>query len=94
MRGSLTRPIRQRPERRPVRKITVTVADSHLASIDDVARRLRAAGMQIDSVLPAIGIITGSVAHGGPAAIGALPGVAAVEDQTTFQIPPPDADVQ
>jgi len=75
-------------------KITVTVADAHLASIDDVAVRLREAGMEVETVLAAIGIITGSVADDRLAALEAVPGVAAVEEQTDFQIPPPESDVQ
>jgi hypothetical protein len=77
------------------RQITVTVADSHVAQIDDLAGRLRAAGMEVDGVLGAIGVITGSLpAEQRLQSIQSLPGVAAVEEQATFQIAPPDADVQ
>jgi hypothetical protein len=75
-------------------RVTVTVADSALADIEQLAGRLRRAGMAVDAVLGAIGIITGSVASARLASIRTLPGVAAVEEQTTFQIAPPDADVQ
>ncbi|MDX6683136.1 MAG: hypothetical protein QOG94_3175 [Solirubrobacteraceae bacterium] len=75
-------------------RVTVTVADSALAEIEQLAGRLRRAGMAVDAVLGAIGIITGSVASARLASIRTLPGVAAVEEQTTFQIAPPDADVQ
>jgi hypothetical protein len=74
--------------------VTVTVADSHVAGMEDLVERLRQAGMEVDAVLAAIGIVTGSVPATRMPAIRALPGVAAVEEQTTFQIPPPDADVQ
>jgi hypothetical protein len=75
-------------------RVTVTVADFALADIEQLAGRLRRAGMAVDAVLGAIGIITGSVASARLASIRTLPGVAAVEEQTTFQIPPPDAEVQ
>jgi hypothetical protein len=74
--------------------ITVTVADDHASRIHDVADRLRAAGMRVDQVLGAAGVITGSVPGPRRPAIEALPGVAAVEDERSFQIAPPDADVQ
>jgi hypothetical protein len=77
------------------RHVTVTVADAHVARIDDLAGRLREAGMEVDGVLGAIGVITGSLPAEQPlASIARLPGVAAVERQQAFKIAPPDADVQ
>ncbi|HWI02417.1 MAG TPA: hypothetical protein VNT52_01065, partial [Acidimicrobiales bacterium] len=52
------------------------------------------AGMHVDEVLDAMGIITGSVPADRRAALERLPGVAAVEAEQTFQIAPPDADIQ
>lgn len=75
-------------------RIKVTAADDHLAQIDQLADKLRAAGMEVDEVHRPIGIITGSVSKSARDSLHRLPGVAAVEDETTFQIPPPDADVQ
>ena len=80
--------------RAPDSDVTVTVADDHVARTGAVADRLRAAGMTVDQVLVAVGIITGSVPAARRPEIEALPGVAAVEEETTFRLPPPDADVQ
>jgi hypothetical protein len=74
--------------------VTVTVADSHVAAIEDLVERLRQAGMEVDAVLATIGIVSGSAPAARLPAIRALPGVAAVEEQTTFRIAPPDAEVQ
>lgn len=76
------------------RHVTVTVADSHAGELDDVAGRLARAGMQVEQVLVALGVVTGSVEDAQLAAIEALPGVAAVEQQASFRLAPPDADVQ
>ena len=65
-------------------RITVTVRDDQLAHIDELAERLRAAGMQIDQVLHPLGVITGSVPRSQRDALAAVPGVADVEDETTF----------
>lgn len=75
-------------------KITVSVDDDHLGRIDEVVARLQAAGMQVEQVLRPVGVITGSVDDTCRAALGTVPGVAAVEPQRTFRLPPPDADVQ
>jgi hypothetical protein len=76
------------------RSVTVTVAGAQVGAIEELAGRLRQAGMDVAQVLGAVGIVTGSVDDSRLAAIEALPGVAAVEAQVSFQIPPPGADVQ
>jgi uncharacterized NAD-dependent epimerase/dehydratase family protein len=76
------------------RAVTVTAADPQAGAMEELATRLRQAGMDVDQLLGALGVITGTVDDARLAAIEALPGVAAVEAQGSFQIPPPDADVQ
>lgn len=76
------------------RQVTVTVADSHAGAVADVAELLARAGMEVAQVLAAIGVITGAVDDELRAAIEAVPGVAAVQEQSDFQLAPPDADVQ
>ncbi len=71
-------------------RITVSVSDD----ADAVAAQLRAAGMNVDQVLGAAGVITGSIAVAKRSALAALPGVASVESERAFQIAPPDADIQ
>ncbi len=78
----------------PEAKVTVTVADDHLAQTAAVAEQLRAAGMNVGEVLEALGVITGWMPAEQRATIEALPGVAAVEGETTFQLAPPDSEVQ
>ena len=75
-------------------QVTVTVDEAHAGAIDEVAARLRAAGMDVDRVLGAIGVITGSVAASRLHLVEAVEGVASVEEQTSFKLPPPDAEVQ
>lgn len=77
-----------------MRRLTVTVAESHAAALEDVAAALRRAGMEVEQVLPTLGIITGSAEDEQLAAIAGVAGVAAVEEGRTFRLPPPDADVQ
>ena len=75
-------------------RVTVTVHDDQLPCIDELADRLRDAGMRVDQVLHPVGVITGSVPSAQRVMIETVPGVAAVEDETTFQLPPPDAEIQ
>ena len=78
----------------PGSKVTVTVADDRLGDEESLAEELRAAGMHVDQVLGGVGIITGSVAPDQRGSLGSIAGVAAVEEETTFQLPPPDAEIQ
>ena len=75
-------------------RVTVTIADDQLADIDSTVGRLREAGMKIDQVLGALGIVTGTIPASERSRFEALPGVAAVEDETSYQLSPPDSEVQ
>jgi hypothetical protein len=78
----------------PQRKVTITIADDHLAQTGTIAEQLRATGMNVEQVLEAVGMVTGWVAAEQQPSIEALAGVAAVEEETTFQLAPPDSEVQ
>lgn len=73
-------------------KITVTVSAD--ADIEVVAEQLRAAGVTVEQVLRAVGVITGTVAAEARAALAEVPGVLAVEPEHTFKLPPPEAEIQ
>jgi hypothetical protein len=72
--------------------VTVLVADDHLDAMDDVAAALQQAGLRLQSTLPATGVITGAAED--PAALEAVPGVAAVEAARDIGVPPPDSPLQ
>ncbi len=74
--------------------ITVTVSDDHLASIDEVAEVLRDNGMHVGQVLAALGVISGSVPDDRRQSLEAVDGVEAVEEENTFQLPPPSSPIQ
>ena len=62
--------------------------------MNGVAEQLKGAGMNVEQVLDAMGIITGSVPADRRADLERLPGVAGVEAEREFHIAPPDADIQ
>jgi hypothetical protein len=75
-------------------RIIVTIAGDQVAGIDAVVQRLREAGMQVDQVLGALGIVTGSAPASNRPQIEAVPGVVSVEPEGSFRLPPPDSEVQ
>jgi hypothetical protein len=74
------------------RRVTVTVGD--LGRLDEVVDRLREAGLRVERVLEPVGVVTGSVDPARRAALRAVPGVVAVEDDRHVGLAPPDAGVQ
>ena len=75
-------------------QIIVSVDDSHVKNIKDVAKRLRARGLVVKEVMEQIGAITGSIERDKIKSLAKLNGVSAVEESQTYQLPPPDSDVQ
>ena len=73
-----------------IESVIVTVS----GEAERVAERLQAAGMTVEQVLGAVGIITGSVDSERRASLAAVPGVVAVERERRIQLPPPDAEIQ
>ena len=61
--------------------VMVSVDDQHLASISEVGERLVQAGLQVDQVLDAFGVIIGRVDESGVDALRAVEGVRGVDRQ-------------
>ena len=68
-----------------LQRVVVTVDDQFLEKIKSVATGLRSAGMQVDKVLPAVGVVSGEVAQGKMAALKKVKGVASVEIDQEMQ---------
>ena len=78
---------------RPV-SVVVSVDDDHLDDIDKVVTDLRRAGLRVDNVLDAVGVVTGTVAGASVEALESVPGVAEVELERVNRVAPPDAEIQ
>lgn len=61
--------------------VMVSVDDQHLGSISEVGERLIQAGLQVDQVLAAVGVIIGRVDESGIDALRAVEGVRGVDRQ-------------
>lgn len=73
-----------------IESIIVTVS----GEAEPVAERLRAAGMTVEQVLGAVGIVTGSVDSERRDSLAAVSGVVAVELDRRIQLAPPGAKIQ
>ncbi|WP_122260884.1 ketohydroxyglutarate aldolase [Ornithinimicrobium cerasi] len=74
------------------RRVTVTVDDGHVDAVLDVAAELARRGMTVESVLQALGVVTGTADH--PEELRDVPGVLSVDAEQDVRLAPPGADVQ
>ncbi len=77
-----------------MRSVVITVAPDFSAAMEPVAEALRDRGMQVDQVLPEIGVISGRATDDQALSDLYVRGVASVEEGTRFQIPPPESPIQ
>ncbi len=78
-----------------VQRVVVSIDDQHLGEIDSLVEQLKGAGMLIDKVLDGLGMITGSVPdEQRTQMVVHIVGVASVERQITYRLPPPDSAIQ
>ena len=75
------------------RNIIITVDDEHVSDIESIVKRLTGIGVQVDSVMDSLGIVSASTDLDNPV-IQQIPGIIAVEDQNHFQLPRPDDPIQ
>jgi hypothetical protein len=74
--------------------VVVSVDDDHLDDIEKVVAQLRRAGLHVDNVLDAVGVVTGTVPGSSVETLESVPGVAEVELQRVNRVAPPDAEIQ
>ena len=75
-------------------ELIVTVDESHLSRMQEIAETLRAKGLKDIRTLPGIGAITGRGRSDLVSALRRVSGVAAAEIAGTVQIAPPESDIQ
>jgi hypothetical protein len=74
--------------------VVVSIADDHLDDLAEVVVRLRGAGLVVDGVMDAIGMISGTVDIDAVEALEAVDGVTDVELQRSVRVSPPDVEIQ
>jgi hypothetical protein len=73
-----------------VDKVVISIADDSLDRLPAVVADLATAGLVVDDVLEALGMVTGSVAPSSFRALSAVAGVAEVERQRVVGVRPPE----
>lgn len=75
-------------------RVTVTLTEPYAERSDEVAEQLAAAGMSVERVLPALSMVTGTIASERMAGLVAIGGVASVTAEQIYQLPDPDSGLQ
>lgn len=75
-------------------KVVVSVTEEHLGELPTVLAGLRQAGLEVDTVQELLGTVTGSVHADAIGRLENVPGVAVVERERHYQLPPPEAEIQ
>jgi cell division protein ZapA (FtsZ GTPase activity inhibitor) len=66
----------------------ISVRDSHLGSLDEIAKAAERAGMDVDAKMKEIGVVSGLIEADRIDALRAIDGVADVEEDKKFSLPP------
>jgi hypothetical protein len=74
--------------------LVISVDDEHMSRFSEVVKRCEAVGMDVDQQMEEIGVVTGSIEPEKVNPLSDVEGVSHVEQSRTFQIAPPDSDVQ
>ena len=75
-------------------RLSLSISDSHMDRIDEVAAAATRAGMTVEQRLPDLGVLTGEIDRDKLVRLRQVDGISDVEEERTVRIPPPDSPVQ
>lgn len=68
-------------------RMLISVRDSHLGSLDDIAKAAEQAGMDVDTMMREIGVVSGLIEADRIEKLRAIDGVQDVEEDKKFSLP-------
>jgi hypothetical protein len=75
-------------------KASVSVDEQYLDKLPNVVKRVKKVGFHVEQTLASIGVITGTVDSEKIDSVRKVKGVASVEQEKQFQLPPPSSPTQ
>ena len=73
--------------------VVISVDDDHIDQIYQVVESLQSLGMDIEQAL-SIGVISGSISRDQLSRLNQVQGVKDVETERSYQLPPPNSEIQ
>jgi hypothetical protein len=74
--------------------VIVSVDESRLHEFPKIVKAMRGAGLKVGEEMAAVGVVAGSVESGALPKLRQVDGVAQVERSRSYNVAPPDSDVQ
>src|SRR5438874_2698919 len=97
LRGALVIAPRVNSERRKSMaklNVTVSIKDGHLSQFPEVVEGMKKTGFEVDKQLESLGVVTGKIDSDRVHQLRALEGIGNVEESRSFQIAPPESEIQ
>ena len=74
--------------------VIVSVDESRLSEFPKIVQAMRGAGLKVEEEMAAVGVVAGSVESDALPKLRQVDGVAQVERSRSYNVAPPDSDVQ
>src|SRR5262249_41820664 len=74
--------------------VTVSIKDEHLSRFPEVVEGMKKTGFEVDKQLESLGVVTGKIDSDRVHELRALKGIGNVEESRSFQIAPPESEIQ
>ena len=74
--------------------VTIAVSENYKGRMAEVVQNLSSAGMDVEQSMEQLGLIVGSVDAKNVKALSQVEGVLHAEQAQTFQLAPPESDIQ
>lgn len=75
-------------------RLSLSVSDSHLSRIGEVAEAAKKAGLRLEQSLDDLGILVGSIDENKVGQLHRMDGISHVEEEGTVSVPPPYSPIQ
>jgi hypothetical protein len=75
-------------------RVNIAVADDYLDHFNEVVSEAERAGLKVEQELEDLGIVSGVIEYARLSGLYRVKGIATVDPQRRFQLPPPESVVQ
>ena len=75
-------------------QVSISVERAYLPQIEQISQQLQSFGMNVEQVLSSIGVISGSIEPDKLNSLYQIKGVQNIESQQSYQLAPPNSDLQ
>ena len=75
-------------------RLSLSVSDSHMGKINEVAQAAKKAGLKVEQRLDDLGVLIGSIDENKVGQLHSIDGISHVDNAQVVGVPPPDSPIQ